>query len=118
GTANNYFHLLPAQSARCPATVHSGITSAEDNHLPANFIFMTEGYTGQKIDANMNVGIGFLPTGKVQISSFGRTGTNKYCIVFRLQYSPHAVHIMVLMRMDSHVSDVILFLIEYAFRQT
>jgi hypothetical protein len=62
--AHDHLHVLGAQAARRAAAVHRGVAAAEhDDALLADAGDVAEGHAGQPVDADVDVGRGFLRPG-------------------------------------------------------
>ena len=62
--SHDHLHVLAAEPARGAATIHRGVAAAENDDALADLIDMLEINAGQPIDADMDVGGGFLAPGR------------------------------------------------------
>src|SRR5690606_5631486 len=114
-TANNHSHLLSAKSSRSAATIHSSIPASEYDDFFAYFFNMLKSYACQKLDADVNIFFSFFSSGNIEIAPFWRSRSDKYSIVIFLQHLLHAFHKSVEMRVNTHIEDIIHFLIQNRF---
>ena len=75
--AHDHFHVLAAEAAGSAAAVHGGVAAAEHDDALANFGDMPERDRGQPVDADMDIGGGFLAAGNVELASARRAGADE-----------------------------------------
>src|SRR5690606_32561096 len=81
----------------------------------AYFFNMLKSYACQKLDADVNIFFSFFSSGNIEIAPFWRSRSDKYSIVIFLQHLLHAFHKSVEMRVNTHIEDIIHFLIQNRF---
>src|SRR5437762_11097204 len=72
--------LLAAEAARGAAAIHRRIAAAEHDDAAADLVDMAERDAGQPIDADMDIGGGFLAAGDVELAAARRAGADKDCV--------------------------------------
>ena len=115
--ADDDLHVLPAQTPRSAAAIHGGVAPAQHDHALANFIHMLERNARQPIDADMDVGGGFLLTRQIEIASARSAGADKHRVPLLRQQRFQALHPLAEMRHRLVAQDIIHLFVDHALRQ-
>jgi hypothetical protein len=75
------FTLLAAEAARGAAAVHRGVAAAQHDHALADLVDVAEETRGQPVDADMDVGGGFLAARHVEVAAARRAAADEHRVV-------------------------------------
>jgi hypothetical protein len=79
--AHDDLHVVAAQAARRAAAVHRGVAAAQHDHALADLGDVAERDRGQPVDADVDVGGGFLAAGHVEVAAARRAGADEDGVV-------------------------------------
>ena len=80
-TAHHHTHVFATESFGRSAAVHRGVATAKNDDTLRNFGDVPEGHAGEPIDTNMDVGSGFLATGKMRFAAARRTSADEHRVI-------------------------------------
>src|SRR5690606_38971119 len=117
--AGTHHHLdvFATEATRRTAAIHRGVTAAEHDDALADRMDVVERHAGEPVDADMDVGGGFLAAGNVEIAAARCTGADHDGIVAFGKQRLHAVDPGAATKIDAEIEDVIRFLIDHAVGQ-
>ena len=78
---------------------------------------MLKGYGRKPIDADVDGFLAFLPARQIKIGAAWCTGADKHCVVGLSEDLGEAVDVATEVRLDTHIEDIIHFLVEHFWRQ-
>ena len=78
---------------------------------------MAERHAGEPVDADMDIGGGFLAAGNVELAAARRAGADEDRVVVLGQQLLQAVDAMAAFELDAEIEDVIGFLVDHRIRQ-
>ena len=117
--ADDHLHVLAAEAARGAAAVHRRIAAAEHDDAPADLLDVPERDVGQPVDADMNVGGGFLPAGYVEVAAARRAGAGEHRVVAFVEDGLEAPDMLAEAGLDpADADDVTDFLVDHQLGQT
>ena len=100
-------HVLAAEAARGAAAVHRGVAAAEHDDAPADLVDVAEGDAGEPVDADMDIGGGFLAAGNVEVAAARRAGADEHRVVALVEQRLQAADVLAEAGLDAaHVDDV------------
>ena len=70
--------FMPPRRRAGAAAVHGGIAAADHDDAPADGVHVLEGNGGQPVDADVDVGRGFLAAGNFEVLALGRAGADEH----------------------------------------
>ena len=79
--AHDDLHIVAAEAARGAAAIHRGVAAAEHDHALADLVGVAERDAGEPIDADMDVGRGFLAAGNLELASARRAAADEDRVV-------------------------------------
>ena len=79
---------------------------------------MAEGDAGQPIDADMDVGCRFLPSGNIQFAAARSTATDENRVIAFRQQRLHGTDALPQAQFRLKVENIVHFLVQHGFRQT
>ena len=100
-------HVLAAEAARGAAAIHGGVAAAEHDHALADLVDVAERDRGQPVDADMDVGGGFLAAGNVEVAAARRAGADEDRVAAFGQQRLQAVDALAADELDAEVEDVV-----------
>ena len=109
-------HVLAAEAARGAAAVHRGVAAAEHDHALADLVDVAEGDAGEPVDADVDVGGGFLAAGHVEVAAARRAGADEDRVVALGQQRLQAVDALAEADLDADVEDVADLLVDHRSR--
>ena len=115
--AHDHLHVLAAEAARGAAAVHGGVAAAEHDDALADLGDVAERDRGQPVDADMDVGGGFLAAGNVEVAPARRAGADEDRVPAFGQQRLQAVDALAADELDAEVEDVVAFLVDDGFGQ-
>src|SRR6185437_16872419 len=83
--ADDHLHVLPAQPAGGTAAIHRRVAAAEYDDATADLGDVAEGDGRKPVDADMDVGCGFLAAGDRQVAPARGAGADKDRVVVLIQ---------------------------------
>ena len=114
---HDHLDVLAAEAARGAAAIHRGIAAAEHDHALADLLDMAERHAGEPVDADMDIGGGFLAAGNLELAAARRAGADKDRVVVLGQQLLQAFDAMPAFELDTEIEDVIGFLVDHRIRQ-
>src|ERR1019366_2606544 len=69
---HDHLDVLAAEATRGAAAIHRGVAAAEHDHALADLLDMAERNAGEPVDADMDIGGGFLATGNLKLAAARR----------------------------------------------
>ena len=115
--AHDDLDVLAAEAARGAAAVHGGVAAAEHDDALADLVDVAERDVGQPVDADMDVGGGFLAAGNVEIAAARRAGADEHGVVAFGEQGLQAVDIAAGDEVDAEIEDVAALLVDHRFGQ-
>ena len=115
--AHDHLHVLAAEAARRAAAVHRGVAAAEHDDALADLADVAERDRGQPVDADMDVGGGFLAAGDLELAPARRAGADEHRVPAFRQQRLEAVDALAADELDAEVEDVVALLVDDRFRQ-
>ena len=115
--ADDHLHVFAAEAARRAAAVHRGVAAAEHDDALADLVDVAERDAGQPVDADMDVGGGFLAAGNVEIAAARRAGADEDRVVAFGQQRLQAVDALAEVHHGAEAGDVADFLVDHFFGQ-
>ena len=113
--ADDDLHVLAAQPARRTAAVHRGVAAAQHDHALADAGDVAERHGGQPVDADMDIGGGFVTAGNGQVAAARRAATDEDRVVVIVQQRLQAVDPLAEPHLHAEVGDVADFLVDDVF---
>src|SRR5262245_468755 len=115
--AHDDLHVVTAEAARGAAAVHRGVAAAEDDDSLADLVDVAEGHRRQPVDADMDVGRGFLAAGNLEVAPARGAAADEYRVVALAQQLLQAVDAGAAPELDAQIEDVAHFLVDDLHRQ-
>ncbi len=79
--ADDHLDVLAAQSARGATAVHGGVAAAQHDDPLADLADVAERDVGQPVDADVDIGLGFLAAGNVELAPARRARAHEHRVV-------------------------------------
>src|SRR6266566_3018585 len=79
--AHHDLDVIAAEPARRAAAIHRGVSAAEHDHAAADLVSVSEGDAGEPIDADMDMGAGFLAAGELELAPARRAAADEDRII-------------------------------------
>ena len=111
------FTSVAAEAARGAAAIHGGVAAAEHDHALADLVGVAERDVGEPVDADMDVGGGFLAAGNVEVAAARRAGADEDRVEALAEQLLHAVDVLAAAELDAEVEDVAALLVDHAVGQ-
>ena len=115
--AHDHLHVLAAEAARGAAAVHRGVAAAEHDDALADLVDVAERDRREPVDADMDVGGGFLAAGNVEVAAARRAGADEDRVVAFGEQRLQAVDALAAAELDAEVEDVVALLVDHRFGQ-
>ena len=115
--AHDHLDVLAAEAARGAAAIHRGVAAAEHDHALADLLDMAERHRGQPVDADVDIGGGFLAAGNVELAAARRAGADEDRVVVFAEQLLQAVDALTALELDAEIEDVVGFLVDHRIRQ-
>ena len=115
--AHDDLHVLAAEAARGAAAIHGGVAAAEHDHALADLVMWPKETLGEPVDADMNIGRGFLAAGNIEVATARRAGADEDRVPVFGQQRLQAVDALAAAKLDAEVEDVAAFLVDDGFGQ-
>ena len=109
--------VLAAEPARGAAAVHGGVAAAQHDDAAADLGDMAEGDRRQPVDADMDVGGGFLAAGKLELAPARRAGADEDRVPAPGHEGLEAVDALAAHELDAEIEDVVALFVDDGFRQ-
>src|SRR5262245_2387502 len=116
--AHDDLDVLAAETARGAAAIHGGVAAAEHDDALADLVDVAKRDGGEPVDADVNVGGGFLAAGNLKLASARRARANEDCVPAFRQQRLEAVDALAAHEFDAEPEDIIALLVDDALRQT
>ncbi len=110
-------HVLAAEPARGAAAVHRGVAAAEHDDALADLGDVAERDGRQPVDADVDVGRGFLAAGNVEVAPARRAGADEDRVPAFGEQRLQAVDALAADELDAEVEDVVALLVDDRFGQ-
>ena len=104
--AHDDLHVLAAQAARGAAAIHRRVAAAQHDHALADLVDVAERDARQPVDADMDVGRGFLAAGNVEVAAARRAAADEDRVVAFGEQRLQAVDALAEPQLDAQVEDV------------
>src|ERR1700722_11304893 len=114
---DDHLDVFAAQTTCGAAAVHRGIAAAEHDHAPADLLDMTERHAGKPVDADVDMGGGFLAAGNVELAAARCAGADEDRVVILAEQRLQAVDALAAFELDAEIEDVVGFLVDHRIRQ-
>ena len=115
--AHHHLDVLAAEPARGAAAVHGGVAAAEHDDALADLGDVAERDGREPVDADMDVGGGFLAAGNVEVAAARRAGADEDRVAVFGQQRLEAVDALAAAELDAEIEDVVALLVDHRFRQ-
>src|SRR5262249_845546 len=116
--AHDDLDIFAAEAARGAAAVHGRIATAEHDDALADLVDVTEGDRREPVDADMDIGSGFLPAGNFELATAGCARSDEDCVPAFRQKGLEAVDALAAAKFYTEVEDIAALLVDNRFRQT
>ena len=116
--ANDHLHIGAAEAARRTAAVHGGVAAAEHDHALADLVDVAERDVGEPVDADVDIGCGFLAAGNVEVTAARRARAHEHRVVAFGQHRLHRIDLLMAELDVADAGDVADFLVDHRLGQT
>src|SRR5262249_37011770 len=104
---HDHLDAFAAKPARGAATVHGRVAAAENDHALSDLVGVAERNAGEPVDADVDIGGGFLAAGNIEFAAARRARADKDRIVVVGKQLLHAVDARAAFELDPKIEDVI-----------
>src|SRR5438270_7302267 len=109
--------FLAAEAARGAAAIHCRVAAAEHDDAAADLVDMAERDGGQPVDADMDVGGGFLPAGDLELAAARRARADKDRVPALGEQRLQAADELTVAGLDPKIDDAVDLLVGHRFGQ-
>ena len=113
--ADDDLHLVAAETARGAAAIHRGVAATEHDDALADLADVLERDVGEPVDADMDVGGGFLAAGQVEIAAARGAGADEDRVIAFGEQRLQAVDALAEAHLRAEGGDVADFLVDDFF---